>query len=111
MNEKKYPILKVKHPIVSLILMLLVANFANTKWCKKAEKWLQPWHMGTDLRVLSERYLMGTKITASLQMVFKEYSQNWLYCYQNVFKRRQFANFFKLANVTKLSPLEAVNII
>ena len=34
--------------------MLLVANLANTKWCKKPEKWLRPWHMGTHLRVLSE---------------------------------------------------------
>ena len=32
-------------------LMLLVNNFANTKWRKKAVKWLKPWHMGTHLRV------------------------------------------------------------
>ena len=32
-----------------LTLMLLV-NFANTKWCKKVEKWLNPWHMGSYLR-------------------------------------------------------------
>ena len=28
-------------------LMLLVDNLANTKWCKKPEKWLKPWQMGT----------------------------------------------------------------
>ena len=26
--------------------MLLVANLANTKWCKIPEKWLKPWNMG-----------------------------------------------------------------
>ena len=26
------------------IFMLLVTDFANIKWCKKAEKWLKPWH-------------------------------------------------------------------
>ena len=35
--------------------MLLVANLANTKWCRKPKKWLKPWHMGTHLRVLGER--------------------------------------------------------
>ena len=43
--------------------MLLVANFANTKWCKNAVKLLKPWYMGTHLRVLSESYLMNTNMT------------------------------------------------
>ena len=30
--------------IIILTLLLLVANFANTKWDKNAEKWLKPWH-------------------------------------------------------------------
>ena len=46
-----------------LTLTLLVANFANTKWCKKTRKWLKPWHIGTHLRVLSESYLMNTNMT------------------------------------------------
>ena len=40
------------------ILMLVVANLVNTKWCKKPEKYLKPWHMGTHLRVL-----MNTNMT------------------------------------------------
>ena len=28
-----------------LTLMLLVTNLTNTKWCKRHEKWLKPWHM------------------------------------------------------------------
>ena len=36
-----------------LALMLLVANLANTIWCKKNGKWLKPWHMGTGKRVNS----------------------------------------------------------
>ena len=42
--------------------MLLVANLANTKWCRKPEKWLKPWHMGTHLRVLmiSESFPMNS---------------------------------------------------
>ena len=31
--------------IIFLTLLLLVANFVNTKWRKKAEKWPTPWHM------------------------------------------------------------------
>ena len=37
-----------------LTLKLLVANLANTKWYKKPEKLMKPWHMGTHLRVLSK---------------------------------------------------------
>ena len=44
-------------------LMLLVANFANTEWCKKAEKWLKPWQIGTHLTVLSESFPMNTNMT------------------------------------------------
>ena len=46
-----------------LTLMLLVAYLANTKWCKKTEKGLKPWHMGTHMRALGESYLMNTNIT------------------------------------------------
>ena len=48
-----------------LALTLLVANLANTKWCKKPEKRLKPWHMGTHLRVLSESYPINTNMTGS----------------------------------------------
>ena len=34
--------------------MLLVANLVNTKWCKKPEKRLKPWQLGTHLKVLIE---------------------------------------------------------
>ena len=34
---------------LQLTLMLLVANLADIKWCKKSEEWLKPWHMGTHL--------------------------------------------------------------
>ena len=43
--------------------MLMVANLEDTKWCKKPEKWLKPWHMGTHMRVLSEGFLMNTNLT------------------------------------------------
>ena len=46
-----------------LILMLLVANFCITKWCKQAGKWLKPWQIGTHLRVLSESFPMNTNMT------------------------------------------------
>ena len=39
--------------------MLLLDNFANTKWHQKAEKWLTPGQMGTHLsprRELSNEY-------------------------------------------------------
>ena len=44
----------------SLTLMLLVANLANIKWCRKPGKWLKHWQMGTHLRVLSEIFPMNT---------------------------------------------------
>ena len=39
------------------------ANFSNTKWCKKHDKWPKPWLMGTQLRVLSQSFLMNTNMT------------------------------------------------
>ena len=51
--------LKVMKTSYMLTVMLLVANLANTKWCKNPEKWLKPWHMGTHLRVLSKSYPMN----------------------------------------------------
>ena len=49
--------------LADLSLMLLVANLANTKWWKTPDKWLNPWHMGTHLKVLSESYPMNTSMT------------------------------------------------
>ena len=46
-----------------LILMLLVANLANTKWCKKPENLLKPLHMSTHLRALSESFPLNTNMT------------------------------------------------
>ena len=40
--------------VFTLVTVVLVANFAKTKLCKKLEKLLKPWHMGTHLRVLSD---------------------------------------------------------
>ena len=51
-----------KH-FLSLTLMLLVANLANTKCCKKPEKGLETWHMGTHLRVLNESFAVNTYMT------------------------------------------------
>ena len=51
--------------------MLLGANLANTKRCKKNnEKLLKPWQMGTHMRVLGESFLMNTKMTG-FQCFFK----------------------------------------
>ena len=50
--------------VIFLTLMLLVANLANTKWCKKTAKLLKPWHMGTHLRELVESFPMDTNMTA-----------------------------------------------
>ena len=47
----------------TLTLRLVVANFAMTQLCKKGEKWVKPWHMGTHLRVLSESFPMNTNKT------------------------------------------------
>ena len=43
--------------------MLLVASLADTKWCKKPEKSLKPWHMGTHLKVLIKSFPMSTNMT------------------------------------------------
>ena len=56
--------------------MLLVANGANTKWFKKSENLLEPWHMGTHLRVLSESYVMNTNMTG-----FRRSSKNFATLY------------------------------
>ena len=53
-----------------LTLMLLAANLANAKWCKKTAKLLKPWHMGTHLWVLSESFPMNTNTT-----VFRWFSE------------------------------------
>ena len=62
-NSTYCPVRTFEVNLLFLTLMLLVANFSNTQWCKKPEKWLKPWHMGTHLRVLSESSLMGTNMT------------------------------------------------
>ena len=51
-------------------LVVLVANLAKTKWCKKPEKWLKPWQMGTHLRVLSKSFPMNTNMA-----VFRRFSE------------------------------------
>ena len=60
MNPNKKTDIKLYQNVT---LMLLMANFDSTKCCKKPEKWLKPWHMGTHLRALSESYLMNTNMT------------------------------------------------
>ena len=45
-----------------LILMLVVADLANTKWCQNSEKWSKSRHMGTHLRVLSKSYPMNSNM-------------------------------------------------
>ena len=49
--------------LLTLTLMLLMANFVDTKWCKHILKqnWLKPWHMGTCTRVLSTREKLPNK--------------------------------------------------
>ena len=53
-----------------LILMLLLANFVSTEWCKIAVKWLKPWQMGTQPRVLSKSYPMNPNITGLSNLSF-----------------------------------------
>ena len=48
---------------LNLFITLLVANLANTKWCKNSEKSLKPWQMVTDLRVLIKSFHMNTNLT------------------------------------------------
>ena len=45
------------------IIMLLVANLANAKLCKKPEKWVKLLQMGTHMKVLSESFPMNTNMT------------------------------------------------
>ena len=51
--------------------MLLAANVANEKWCKKPEKLLKPWHMGYHLRVLNAGYPMNTNMTGGFRWFSK----------------------------------------
>ena len=67
--------------------MLLVANLANTRWCKtqnnlkklthKSWKMTETWHMGTHERVLDESYPMNTNMTGfrwhTLHLIDKKY--------------------------------------
>ena len=59
-NQVGYDLAHSVYAILSL--MLLVANLTITKRCKKPEKWLKPWQMGTHLTVLNESYLMNTNM-------------------------------------------------
>ena len=52
--------------------MLLVADLANTKWCKNPGILLKPWQMGTHLRVLSQRELSNEYQQDMVTMAFKE---------------------------------------
>ena len=65
-----------KQTNITLTLMLLVANLANTKSGKKPGKLLKPWHMGTHLRVLSESYLMNNNMARFLK-VFASLCFRW----------------------------------
>ena len=38
-------------------------NPCATKWCDKTGKWLKPWQIGTQPRVLSESYLINITMT------------------------------------------------
>ena len=61
MNVVCWVLLKLSPYI--LTIMLLLANLVNTKRCKKPEKWLKPWHMGTHLIVLIVSCPMNTNTT------------------------------------------------
>ena len=45
------------------ILFTVLLTAAPIQNDKKAERLLKPWHMGTDLKVLSESFLMYTNMT------------------------------------------------
>ena len=60
----------------SLTLMLLWLLWSKQNTVKKVEKLLNPWHMGTHLRVLSESYPMTTIMTARVLMVVKNVVKN-----------------------------------
>ena len=64
---------------VNLTLMLLVANLANTKWCKKTWKCLKPLQMGTHLKVLSESFPMNTNMTGFrwFSKIFASLCHHW----------------------------------
>ena len=48
--------------VSALTLMLLVAMLADTKCCKNPEKSQKPWHIGTHMKGLSERFPMSTNM-------------------------------------------------
>ena len=60
---EKYFTVSIEGKDPFLTFILLVVNLADIKWCKKPEKWLKPWHMGTHLRVLSTSFPMNTNMT------------------------------------------------
>ena len=59
----------------------MVANLANTKWCKKTEKRLKPWHIGNHLRVLSDCFSMNANMTGIrwISKIFWSLCFGWKY--------------------------------
>ena len=55
--------------MVTFLALLMVANLASTNLCKKPEKWLKPWHMGTHERPQKE--LSNEYQHNRVKMVFK----------------------------------------
>ena len=64
--SKKMLVLRV------LTLMLLVANLVKTKFCKRPEKWLKPWHMGTHL-LSAQKELSSEYQQDRVQMILKNH--------------------------------------
>ena len=62
-HKEAFQCFYVVHFCEKLALVLLAANLANTKWRKKPKKGLEPWHIGTHLRVLNESYQINTNMT------------------------------------------------
>ena len=50
---------------------MLVVTYAIVEWCKKAEKWMEPWHAGIQLRVLKQWELSNEYRYDRDCMVFK----------------------------------------
>ena len=69
-----WPFWRTESIQLPLTLVLLVANLANSKWCKKLEKWLKHWHMDTHLRVINESYPMIANMTG-----FKWFLENFAF--------------------------------
>ena len=57
----------------SLTFQLLVANFANAKWCKQPEKWLNPWVLIGNY----ESYQMNTNI-AEYRWLSNDFASLWV---------------------------------